>query len=214
MALELLCRKLGNTQIFAPAGECIPVTVLQADANTVVQKKTRDKDGYDALQLGFGRRKPQRTSKPLGGHFARAGVPAARVLRESRLDAEELGRFEVGQEVKVDVFSEGQRVDVTGISRGRGFAGVVKRHNFTVKRKTHGTHENTRHAGSVGAGSYPGRVLKGLRMAGQMGNERVTVKNLEVVRVDVEQGLLYVKGSVPGHRNAVVQVRPTRKATR
>jgi large subunit ribosomal protein L3 len=214
VALELLCRKLGNTQIFAPAGECIPVTVLQADSNTVVQKKTEDKDGYNALQLGFGQRRPQRTTRPLAGHSARAGVPAPRFLREARLSAEEIAGYEVGQQIKVDVFSEGQRVDVTGTSRGRGFAGVVKRHKFKVKRATHGTHENTRHTGSVGPGSFPGRVIKGLRMAGHMGNERVTALNLEVVRVDVEQGLLYVKGAVPGHRNAVVQVRPTRLAGR
>ena len=212
MAIQLLCRKIGMTQIFAEGGECIPVTVLEAGSNTVVQKKTDDKDGYTAIQLGFGERKPARTPRPLAGHFHRAGVAAKRHLVESRIAAEEAEAYEPGQEIKVDVFTAGQRVDVTGTSKGRGTAGVVKRHNFAVKRRTHGTHENTRHGGAIGAGSYPGRVLKGMKMAGRLGNEQVTTTNLEVVRVDPERGLLYVRGSIPGHRDGVVQVRPTIKA--
>ena len=212
MPVALLCRKIGNTQVFMETGECVPVTVLQADSNTVVQKKTPDKDGYSALQLGFGERRPQRTSRPQAGHFRKGGVSPRQFLAECRLSEEEAGGYEVGQEIKVDVFEVGQKVDVTGTSKGRGTAGVVKRHNFSVKRRTHGTHENTRHGGAIGAGSYPGRVLKGMKMPGRMGNERVTTRNLEVVRVDAGTGLLYVKGSVPGHRNAVVRVRPTTKA--
>lgn len=214
MPLQLMCRKLGNTQIYTDAGECIPVTVLHASSNTVVQKKSDDKDGYTALQLAFEERKAHRTPKALAGHFARAASAPRRFLKESRMTPEEAEGYALGQEVKVDIFSAGQHVDVTGISKGRGFSGVVKRHNFSVKRRTHGTHENTRHGGSIGAGSYPGRVLKGMKMAGQLGAERSTVKNLEVVRVDGERGLLYVRGAVPGHRNALVHIRPTKKVTR
>ena len=214
MPLQLLCRKIGNTQIFDDSGACIPVTVLFAASNTVVQKKTEDKDGYTALQLSFEERKQTRTPKALAGHFGKAKAPSGRFLKESRVTAEEADGYEVGQQIKVDIFAPGQHVDVIGTSKGRGFSGVVRRHHFTVKRKTHGTHENTRHGGSIGAGSYPGRVFKGTRMAGQMGDERVTVKNLEVVRVDGDRGLLYVRGSVPGSRNGLVQIRPTTKVLR
>ena len=209
MAITLLCRKIGTTQIFAESGECIPVTVLEAGPNTVVQKKTVEKDGYSALQLGFGKRRPSRTTKALAGHFRRAGVAPAQHLRECRVDGTEAEGREVGSEIRCDVFSEGQRVDVIGVSKGRGTAGVVKRHKFTMKHNTHGTHENRRHTGSVGANTFPGRVIKGLRMAGRMGNERVTQLNLEVVRVDAEKNLLFVKGTVPGSRNGIVTVRPT-----
>ncbi|HJO24234.1 MAG: 50S ribosomal protein L3 [Myxococcota bacterium] len=211
MPLQLLCRKVGNTQIFTDTGECIPVTVLEAGANTVVQKKTEDKDGYTAVQLGFGDRKPGRTSKGVAGHHQKSGAAPHRHLRESRVTPEEAEALELGHQVKVDIFSVGEHVDVTGTSKGRGFAGVVKRHNFAVKRRTHGTHENTRHGGAIGAGAYPGRVIKGMKMAGQLGAERVTVKNLEVVRIDGDRGLLYVRGSVPGHRNGLIQVRTTKK---
>jgi large subunit ribosomal protein L3 len=210
--VQLLCRKIGNTQVFVETGECIPVTVLQAGSNTVVQKKTEDKDGYTALQIGFEERKPSRTSRPLAGHFRKAGVAPLLALKESRVSPEEAASYEPGQEIKVDLFEVGQRVDVTGTSKGRGTAGVVKRHNFSVKRRTHGTHENTRHGGAIGAGSYPGRVFKGRKMAGRMGNEKVTVQNLEVVRVDGDRGLLYLRGSVPGHRNGIVGVRPAIKS--
>jgi large subunit ribosomal protein L3 len=210
--VQLLCRKIGNTQVFVETGECIPVTVLQAGSNTVVQKKTEDKDGYTALQIGFEERKPSRTSRPLAGHFRKAGVAPLLALKESRVSPEEAASYEPGQEIKVDLFEVGQRVDVTGTSKGRGTAGVVKRHNFSVKRRTHGTHENTRHGGAIGAGSYPGRVFKGMKMAGRMGNEKVTVQNLEVVRVDGDRGLLYLRGSVPGHRNGIVGVRPAIKS--
>ncbi len=214
MPVALLCRKIGNTQIFMEGGDCVAVTVLQAGSNTVVQKKSEDKDGYTALQLGFGERRPSRTNRPRAGHFAKAKVTPKQFLAECRVTEEEAGGYEVGQEIKVDIFEAGQKVDVIGTSKGRGTAGVVKRHNFAVKRRTHGTHENTRHAGAIGAGSYPGRVTKGMRMSGRMGNERVTSRNLEVVRVDPDQGLLYVKGAVPGHRDAVVRVRPTSKTNR
>ncbi|MBW2267062.1 MAG: 50S ribosomal protein L3 [Deltaproteobacteria bacterium] len=214
MPLQLLCRKVGNTQIFNDSGECIPVTVLFAASNTVVQKKTEDKDGYSAVQLAFEERKPTRTTKALAGHYGKANATPGRFLKESRLTAEEAEAYEVGQEIKVDIFAPGQHVDAIGTSKGRGFTGVVKRHNFSVKRRTHGTHENTRHGGAIGAGAYPGRVIKGMKMPGQMGAERATVKNLEVVRVDGDRGLLYVRGSVPGHKNGLVQIRPTKKISR
>ena len=213
MPISLLCRKIGTTQIFAESGECIPVTVLEAGPNTVVQKKTPERDGYAALQLGFGERRPSRTPKALAGHFQKAKIAPKRHLQECRLsEAEAREEREVGSEIRCDVFAAGQRVDVVGVSRGRGTAGVVKRHKFTMKHNTHGTHENRRHTGSVGANTFPGRVIKGLRMAGRMGNERVTQLNLEVVRVDADKNLLFVRGTVPGHRNGIVSVRPTVKS--
>lgn len=212
MPLQLMCRKVGNTQIFLENGQCIPVTVLEAGSNAVVQKKSAAKEGYDAIQLGYQDVRPSRMSKAEVGHCAKAKLAPKRHLVESRLSAEEAAGFEVGQEVKVDVFRAGQLVDVEGTSKGRGTSGVVRRHHFKIKRATHGTHENRRHTGSIGPGSNPGRVIKGLKMAGRMGNERVSVQNLEVVRVDGERGLLYIKGSVPGYRGGVVRVRSAVKS--
>jgi large subunit ribosomal protein L3 len=212
VALELLCRKIGMTQIYNDSGECIPVTVLEAGPNTVIQKKTADKDGYDALQFGYGERRPSRTSKPAAGHFQKAGVAPTRLLRESRITGEEAEGYEVGQAIDTEIFSEGQRVDVVGTSKGRGTAGVVKRHNFAIKRRTHGTHEAFRHAGSIGAGAYPGRVIKGKKMPGRYGNARSSALNQEVVRIDSGRSLLFIRGAVPGHKNAIVRVRPSVKA--
>lgn len=212
MAIEFLCRKVGMTQLFTENGECIPVTVLDAQPNRVVQVKTAEKEGYAALQLGAGERSPGRTPKAQRGHFEKAGVAPARRVRESRMGADEVASYEPGQEIKVDVFSAGQRVDVIGTSKGRGTAGVVKRHGFAIKRKTHGTHEFFRHGGAIGAGAYPGKVIKGMKMAGRLGNARVTAVNLEVVRVDPERNLLFLKGGVPGHNDAWVRVRQTVRA--
>jgi large subunit ribosomal protein L3 len=212
VALEFLCRKIGMTQLFTETGECIPVTVLEAGPNRVVQRKTEEKDGYSALQLGYGERRPSRTPKAEMGHFEKAGCAPQQQLRESRVSEEEAAQYEVGQEIKADIFSEGQRVDVIGTSKGKGTAGVVKRHGFAIKRKTHGTHEFFRHGGAIGAGAYPGKVFKGMGMAGRLGNERVSALNLEVVRVDAEKGLLYVRGGVPGHPNAFLRVRNSVKA--
>jgi large subunit ribosomal protein L3 len=212
VSLELFCRKVGMTQIFDDSGECIPVTVLEAGPNTVIQKRTEDKEGYAALQIGYGDRRPSRTSKPLAGHFRKAGVAPKRTLRESRVTAEEVAAYEVGQEIDTEIFSEGQRVDVVGLSKGRGMAGVVKRHNFKIKRRTHGTHEYFRHAGAIGAGAWPARVLKGMKMAGRTGNARTTAVNQEIVRIDNERSLLFVRGAVPGHNNGIVRVRPSVKA--
>ena len=207
MALELLCRKIGMTRIYDETGQMIPVTVLEAGPNAVVQKKTAARDGYDALQLGFGERKRTRTTKALLGHFDKAQVAPLRYLHESRVTAEDATKWEVGQEVKVGVFEKGQRIDVVGTSKGRGTAGVVKRHHFAVKKESHGTHEGFRNPGSIGAGTYPGHVIKGMRMAGRMGNERVTTRNLVVARVDADRNLLLVRGSVPGPNDGLVRVR-------
>jgi len=214
VSIELLCRKIGMTQIFEESGEAIPVTVLEASPNIVVQKKSEENDGYTAIQLGYGDRRPSSADKAQQGHFQKAGVAPKRHLAESRISAKDAEGYAVGQEIKVEIFEKGQRVDVTGTSKGRGTAGVVKRHGFAVKRRTHGTHEAFRHGGSIGAGSFPGHVLKGLKMPGRMGNERVTTMNLEVARVDAEKGLLFINGAVPGHNNAIVRVRQSIKAQR
>ena len=209
MAIEFLCRKVGMTQIYDEAGNCIPVTVLEAEPNTVVQKKTSETDGYSAIQLGgAGTRRNKTVSKAELGHVEKVGVAPPRVLKESRLSEEDAAGYEAGQKVgPADLFETGQRVDVVGTSKGRGTSGVVRRHNFKIKRRTHGTHEFFRHGGSIGAGAYPGKVIKGMGMPGRLGNTRVTVRNLEVIEVDGERSLLFVRGGVPGHRNAVLKVR-------
>jgi large subunit ribosomal protein L3 len=207
VAIELLCKKLGMTRIFTEKGEAIPVTVLEAGPNVVVQKKTTQTDGYDALQLGFGERRRKRTTKAMLGHFEKAKVAPLRHLHESRVGAEDAGKYEAGHTVKVDVFTQGQRVDVIGTSKGRGMAGVVKRHHFSMQKWTHGTHEGFRSPGSIGPGTWPAHVIKGLRMAGHMGNEQVTTRNVEVVRVDADKNLLLIRGSVPGATDGIVRVR-------
>jgi len=208
VSIELLCRKLGMTQVFIDSGDAVPVTVLEAGPNTIVQIKREDgPDGYTAVQLGFGERRGDLFNKPARGHFDKAGVEPQRFLLESRISLEEAEELEVGQEFKADLFEVGQRVDAIGTSKGRGFAGVVKRHGFKIKKRTHGTHEYFRHPGSIGAGAWPGRVFKGGRQAGQMGNARVTAQNLEVVRVDPDNNLVFVRGAVPGHVKGLVKLR-------
>ncbi len=207
MPIELMCRKVGMTRIYAEGGESIPVTVLEAGPNVVVQKKTDEKDGYTALQLGFGDRRRATLTKPQLGNFDKAGVAPKRYLEESRVGREEAEKYDVGAELGIELFEQGQRVDVIGTSKGRGTAGVVKRHGFKIKKRSHGTHEAFRHAGSIGAGTDPGRVFKGHPMPGRMGNARVTTLNLEVVRVDRERNLLFLRGAVPGHNNGLVRVR-------
>jgi large subunit ribosomal protein L3 len=207
VAIELLCRKIGMTRIYDETGQSVPVTVLEAGPNPVVQKKTDATDGYTALQLGFGDRKRSRTPKAVAGHFDKAQVAPKRHLRESRVTAEDAAKWEVGQEVKVDAFAKGQRVDVIGTSKGRGTAGVVKRHHFAIKKESHGTHEGFRLPGSIGPGSYPGHVIKGLKMPGRLGNEQVTTRNLVVAKVDAERNLLLLRGAVPGPNDGVVRVR-------
>ena len=210
MAVELLCRKVGMSRYYSESGESVPVTVLEAGPNVVIQKKTVERDGYSAIQLGFSERRTtgRHMAKGAKGHFEKAGTPAKRFLKECRVTEEDLDSLEVGQAITVEVFSPGQKVDAVGTSRGRGTAGTVKRHNFAVKRRTHGTHEAFRHGGSIGAGAYPGKVIKGMGMFGRYGAERVTVRNLEGVAVEAEQNLLLVRGAVPGHPNGLITLRP------
>jgi len=207
MAIELLCRKLGMTRIFDEKGEAITVTVLTAGPNFIVQKKTDDTDGYVALQLGFGEKRRKVTTRPQLGHFDKAKVAPQRHLHESRVSAEDAAKYEVGQELRADVFTAGQVVDVIGTSKGRGTAGVVKRHHFSMQKWTHGTHEGFRSPGSIGPGTWPAHVIKGLRMAGRMGNEQVTVRNLVIARVDLEANRILVRGAVPGANDGLVRVR-------
>ena len=208
MALELLGRKLGMTQIFADGGDRIPVTVIRTGPCTVVQKKTDETDGYVAVQLGFEETKPKHTTRGRKGHFDKAGVPLRRFLYEVRVSPADLDGLEVGQEIGcADTFEEGQQIDVTGTTKGRGFTGVIKRWGYKIQKSTHGTHEFFRHGGAQGAGTYPGRIWPGKKMAGQYGNERSTVRNLRIVRIDPERNLLFVRGAVPGHRNGLLRLR-------
>ncbi|AEG16553.1 50S ribosomal protein L3 [Desulfofundulus sp. TPOSR] len=208
MPKGILGRKVGMTQIFNDAGQAIPVTVIEAGPCIVVQKKTPERDGYSAIQLGFGEKPERLVNKPLKGHFAKAGVRPLRFLRELRV--ENVEDYQVGQEIKADVFAAGERVDVVGTSRGRGFAGGIKRHGFHRGPMAHGSKYHRR-PGSLGA-KGPARVFKGRKLPGHYGVERVTVQNLEVVRVDPERNLLAVKGSVPGPRGGLLLVKETVKA--
>ncbi|MET0151097.1 MAG: 50S ribosomal protein L3 [Candidatus Binatia bacterium] len=206
--LGLIGKKLGMTQIFVKGGALVPVTVIQAGPCAVVQKRTEDKDGYFAVQLGFAETKAQRLSKAGREHRKKAGKMVG-VLREFRAGAE----LEVGAEVKVaDLFKEGDLVDVTGVTKGRGYQGVIKRHHFSGFPATHGTHEYFRHGGSIGNRTHPGRVFKNKRMAGQMGAERVTTQNLAVVGVRADDNVLLVRGAVPGGRNGILFIRPAVKS--
>jgi large subunit ribosomal protein L3 len=206
----ILGRKLGMTQVFDAQNRVIPVTVVQAGPCRVVQLKTPERDGYGAVQLSFGDTNPSRLSKPELGHLNAAGAPAQKYLVELRVD--DLAGFEVGQVLQADVFAAGERVDVTGVSKGHGFSGVMKRHNFQGQGASLGNHKKHRAPGSIGACATPARVFKGLRMAGQYGNNKVTTLNLEVVEGDAERGLLLIKGSVPGPNGGVVFVRNAVKA--
>ena len=188
------------TQIFSETGTVVPVTVLQADTCRVVQRKTQAVDGYDAVQIGFGERRPRKTPKALVGHFKRAGLQPQRQLTELR----DAGAPKVGSQLRVDMFTAGQRINVSGVSQGKGFSGTHKRHNFGRGPVTHGSH-NIKQPGSIGS-TDAARVFKGVRMAGQLGAQQATVRNLEVVRVDTERNLLLVRGAVPGHKNTVVLV--------
>ena len=202
--------KVGMTQVWGDDNRVIPVTVLKVSPARIVQVKTTERDGYTALQVTYGRRDARKLTKPEAGHFARAGVDAGTNLVELRLD--DIDGYSVGDELKVDLLEAGERVDVTAVSRGKGFAGVMKRHNFGGQKASHGTHRVHRMPGSIGQCSTPGRVFRGMKMAGRMGNEKVTTLNLEVVAADAERDLLLVKGSVPGPTGGVVLVRNAVKA--
>lgn len=198
----LIGKKVGMTSIFSADGKIIPCTVIEAGPCVVTQVKTKDVDGYEAVQLGFGERKPKNTPQPLQGHFEKANTSPKEKLAEFPINGQ---KYELGQTITVEIFQEGDLVDVVGTSKGKGFQGVVKRHGFGgVGETTHGQHNRARHPGSIGPGSFPGHVLKGLRMAGRTGGSRVTVQNLKIVKIDTEKNLLLVKGAVPGHKNSFV----------
>lgn len=212
MSLGLVGQKLGMTRIFAEDGASIPVTVLAMSANRVVQVKTAATDGYDSVQVTFGAKKANRVSKPSKGHYVKAGVEAGVSLQEFNLTAEEVANFQAGSTITVEIFSAGQLVDVTGTSKGKGFAGAIKRHNFASNRASHGNSVSHNAPGSIGQRQDPGRVFPGKRMAGHLGDVKVTTQNLEVVRVDAERGLLLIKGAIPGAKGGKVVVRPSVKA--
>ena len=202
--------KVGMTQVWGDDQRVIPVTVLRVEPARIVQVKTTDRDGYNALQVTFGQKKADKLPRPEAGHFAKADVEPGRRVVELRLDS--VDGFAVGQEILADVLAAGDKVDVTAVSRGKGFAGGMKRHNFNGQGASHGNHKHHRAPGSIGSCSFPGRVFKGLRMAGHMGNQQVTTLNLEIVQADAERGLVLVKGSVPGPNGGVVIVRNAVKA--
>jgi large subunit ribosomal protein L3 len=212
MAIGLIGRKVGMTRIFTEDGVSIPVTVIEASPNRVTQLRTEETDGYRALQVTAGTKKANRVNKAAAGHFAKAGVEAGRGLWEFRLDGNEGEGIEVGSEITVEIFAEAAKVDVAGTSKGKGFQGGIKRWNFSHQRMTHGNSLSHRAPGSIGQNQSPGKVFKGKKMAGQMGNKAVTTQSLEVVRVDAENNLLLVKGAVPGATGGDVIVKPAVKA--
>ena len=212
MTIGVVGRKAGMTRIFTEDGASIPVSVIEVTPNRITQIKTEDSDGYKAIQVTAGARRASRVSKPMAGHFAKAGVEAGRGLWEFRIDGDEAAELEVGGEVGVGIFEDGQKVDVTGRSIGKGFQGGIKRHNFSSQDMSHGNSISHRSNGSIGMCQTPGRVIKGKKMSGHMGNARTTTQSLELVRVDAERGLLLIKGSVPGAKGGDVIIKPAVKA--
>lgn len=210
MKKGIIGKKIGMTQIFDEKGKVIPVTVVEAGPCVVTQKKTMDNDGYEAIQVGYGDVKPQRVTKPLMGHFKKGDVAPKRTLREFRM--EDISGFNVGDLIKADTFEAGEKVDVIGTSKGKGYSGVIKRWNFARLKETHGSGPVVRHGGSSGACSSPSRVWKGLKMAGHLGAERVTVQNLTVAKIDAENNLIAIRGAIPGPKGGVVIVRDSVKA--
>ena len=203
---NILGKKIGMTQIFTEDGVVIPVTVIEAGPLKVIQKKTEEKDGYNAIQVGFKDMKENRVNKPLKGHFDKAGVEYKKYIKEFMV--ENIEEFEIGQEIKADIFEQGDKIDVIGTSKGKGTQGAIKRYNYGRGPETHGS-KSHRTAGARAAAAYPGRVFKGTKGSGRMGNERVTVQNLEVVRVDVDRNLLLIKGAVPGPKGGLVTIKET-----
>ncbi|MGB3302369.1 50S ribosomal protein L3 [Gordonia sp. (in: high G+C Gram-positive bacteria)] len=201
----ILGTKLGMTQVFDENNRVVPVTVIATGSNVVTQLRTADRDGYTAVQLAYGAIDPRKVNKPVSGQFAKAGVTPRRHLTEIRVN--DTSAFEVGQELGADIFTDGVKVDVTGISKGKGFAGVMKRHGFAGLGASHGTHRVHRSPGSIGGCATPGRVFKGTRMAGRMGSDKVTTQNLTIHKVDAEAGLLLIKGAIPGRKGGIVVVR-------
>ena len=211
MTIGLVGRKVGMTRIFTDDGATTPVTVLDVSDNRITQIKTAEKDGYAAVQVAFGKRRASRVGKPLAGHLAKAAVEAGHMLKEFRAKVDELGAFKIGGKIGVEIFKVGQKVDVQGVTIGKGFAGVIKRHHFGGQNASHGNSISHRVPGSTGQNQSPGHVFKGKRMAGHLGDVRRTISNLVVVRIDAERQLLLVKGSVPGSRGRDVVVRPAAK---
>ena len=211
MSLGLVGRKVGMTRIFTEDGVSVPVTVLEVSNNRVTQVRTPSQDGYSAVQVAFGSRRNSRVSKAEAGHFAKAGVDAARVLREFRMDADTAQQYQAGAAVSADIFKAGQMVDVSGVTQGKGFAGTIRRHHFKSQRATHGNSKSHNVPGSIGMNQDPGRVFPGKRMSGHLGAVTRTTQNLEIVRVDAERGLLLVKGAVPGSKGGHVVVSPAIK---
>ena len=212
--LGLVGRKLGMTRIFTEEGDSVPVTVLDVSNNRITQVKTPQTDGYAAVQVAYGTRRPSRVTRPLAGHYAKAGTQAGSILKEFRLDPAQVGEYSAGAELAVDsLFQAGQQVDVTGTTIGKGFAGTIKRHHFSGQDRSHGNSISHRVPGSTGMAQDPGRVFPGKKMAGHLGSVTRTVQNLDIVRVDAERGLLLVKGAVPGHKNGNIVVRPALKSS-
>jgi len=209
MLKAIIGKKVGMTQIFDDNGKVIPVTVLEAGPCVVVQKKTIETDGYDAIQLGFQDVKERKLTKPRLGHLKKAGVPPKKRLKEFRLN--DVSALNIGDELKADIFEPGDKIDVTGISRGKGFSGAIKRHGVGRTATSHGGGPVHRHAGSMGAGTYPGRIFKGKVGAGQMGSVQVTIQNLDVVKVDAERNMIVVRGAIPGPKGGVVYLKDTVK---
>ena len=212
MSLGLVGRKVGMTRIFADDGTAIPVTVLDVSTNRTTLNKTPDSDGYSAVQVAFGTRRPSRVAKAQAGHYAKAGVEAGSVLSEFTVTPEKLAEFAVGSTLSVEMFAVGQKVDVSGTTLGKGFSGVIKRHHFSSNRASHGNSKSHNVPGSIGMAQDPGRVFPGKRMAGQLGNVNRTAQLLEVARIDTARQLILVKGAVPGAKNGTVVVRPASKA--
>ena len=212
MSLGLVGRKVGMTRIFTEDGVSVPVTVLDVSNNRVAQIKTPESDGYTAVQVAFGKRRASRVTKSMAGHLAKAGVEAGNVLKEFSVSPEDLGGLKTGDQISVSIFSVGQKVDVTGKTIGKGFAGGIKRHHFSSQRASHGNSVSHQAPGSIGMNQDPGRVFPGKRMAGHLGDVKRTQQNLEVVRIDVERQLLLVKGAVPGSKGSDLVVRPAIKA--
>ena len=210
MQKALIGKKIGMTQIFDEKGKVVPVTVVEAGPCVVSQVKTVETDGYTAIQMGFGDIKPKHVTKPLQGHFKKADVAPKRILKEFRFD--DCSAYELGQVIKADLFEIGDKVDVTGKSKGKGYAGVIKRWNFARLKESHGTGPNARHGGSMGACSSPSRVWKGKKMAGHLGAEKVTVQNLAVVKIDAEDNLIAIKGAIPGANGGYVVIKDSVKA--
>ncbi len=211
MSIGIVGRKCGMSRVFTEAGESVPVTLIEASPNRIVQVKTVDTDGYSAIQVTTGSKRAALVNKPSAGHFAKAKVEAGRGLWEFRVAESDVGGYSVGGEIKADLFSVGQVVDVSGVSKGKGFAGTIKRHNFTMGDATHGNSLSHRAPGSIGQRQTPGRVFPGKKMAGHMGNVNRTIQNLTVVKVDAERGLIAIRGSVPGAPGGDVIVRPAAK---